>query len=142
MILSRWLAVMALVCAAACTHDASDAVGQRAPPDNPGSSSDGGRIYVTNCSSCHQPDGRGVPGAFPALAGNPRVIGDARRVISAVKFGTRGRSASVVVGGVMPGWHGLLSDGDIADVVTYIRFAWHNDAAPVSVAQVRAVATP
>jgi len=39
----------------------------------------------------------------------------------------------------MPAWNGLLSDGEIADVVTYIRFAWRNGASPVSQAQVRAV---
>ncbi len=42
----------------------------------------------------------------------------------------------------MPAWDGSLSDADIADVVTYIRFAWRNGAAPVSEAQVRAVKAP
>jgi mono/diheme cytochrome c family protein len=108
--------------------------------DNPGSSSDGGRVYVTNCSSCHQIDGKGVPGAFPALAGNPAVTGDPRRTIAIVKFGQR--SPGSEAGGVMPGWNGLLSDQSIADVVTYIRFAWHNAASPVSAGQVRVMASP
>lgn len=110
--------------------------------DNPGSSSDGGRIYLTNCASCHQADGRGVPGAFPPLAGNPAVTGDPRRAIAAVKFGVRGPRPASGTGGVMPGWEGLLSDAEIADVVTYIRFAWRNGAAPVSEAYVRAIRAP
>jgi mono/diheme cytochrome c family protein len=109
--------------------------------NNPASSSDGGRIYITNCSSCHQLDGRGVPGAFPALAANPAVTGDPRAVIAAVKYGLRekpGRNRGTL-GTVMPPWQGRLSDGDIAAVVTYIRFAWHNDAPPVTLGGVRAV---
>ncbi|MBV8371930.1 MAG: cytochrome c, partial [Candidatus Eremiobacteraeota bacterium] len=43
--------------------------------------------------------------------------------------------------GEMPAWRGLLSDDDIAAVVTYIRFAWHNHAAPVSAADVDAVSS-
>ena len=109
--------------------------------DNPGSSSDGGRIYVTNCSSCHQPDGKGVAGVFPALAGSPAVTGDPRRTIAIVKFGLRSPTTEPV-GGAMPAWNGLLSDQSIADVVTYIRFAWHNAASPVSAGQVRAMASP
>lgn len=137
---SRAALLALLYAASGCTGRASGAAAARASLDNPGSSSDGGAIYLTNCSSCHQADGRGVPGIFPALAGNPAVTGDARAVIAVVALGRR-RSAPApgTFGGVMPAWHGLLSDTDIADVVTYIRFAWHNDAGPVSQAQVRAV---
>ena len=104
----------------------------------PASANDGGRVYAANCSSCHQPDGRGVPGAFPPLAGNPDVTGDSRRVIAVVENGRRGRLR--VAGGsydaVMPGWRGLLSDQDVAAVVSFIRTAWNNGAAPVSEADV------
>lgn len=133
-------ALAAMACAlVACGHGAR-AAASRADLDNPGSSSDGGRLYVTNCSSCHQFDGKGVPGAFPALAGNPLVTGDPSRVIAAVKFGVRSAvPAPDGLGGAMPAWEGRLSDDDIADVVTYVRFAWHNGAGPVSGAEVRSV---
>lgn len=100
---------------------------------HPASANDGARVYITNCSSCHQIDGRGVSGAFPPLAGNPVVTGDPRRVIAIVKFGSRGRERVEGRGydGVMPAWSGLISDADIADVVTYIRSAWNNAAPPV-----------
>jgi mono/diheme cytochrome c family protein len=124
---------------AGCTRGNAAAGASRADLDNPGSSSDGGRIYVTNCLSCHQLDGQGVPGAFPPLAGNRAILGDPHRAIAAVKIGLRGPRLASGAGGEMPAWSGLLSDAEIADVVTYIRFAWRNGAPPVSEAQVRAV---
>ncbi|MGB8518540.1 MAG: cytochrome c [Candidatus Tumulicola sp.] len=127
---------------AGCAREGASAQASREQAGNPGSSSDGGRIYLTNCSSCHQADGRGVPGAFPALAGNRAVTGDPRRPIVAVKFGLRGQRPAWGLGGEMPAWNGLLGDAEIADVVTYIRFAWRNGAPPVSEAQVRAVKAP
>jgi mono/diheme cytochrome c family protein len=141
-------AAVALTCCllAACSKHGSLKTGGASAVqlNNPASSSDGGRIYITNCSSCHQLDGRGLPGAFPALAGNAIVTGDPRTVISIVKFGLRGKilGRGEGFGGVMPPWQGLLSDDDLAAVVTYIRFAWHNRAGPVSAAQVQTVTTP
>lgn len=136
------IAAAALTCAlVACGHQPPATAGSASPAlRNPASSSDGGRIYVTNCSSCHQPDGRGVPGAFPPLAGSRVVTGDPRRVIAIVKFGSRHRirAGARTYDAVMPGWDGLISAADIADVTTYIRGAWNNAAAPVSEADVDA----
>jgi mono/diheme cytochrome c family protein len=107
---------------------------------NPASANDGGHIYVKNCSSCHQTDGRGVPGAFPPLAGNPIVTGNPLRTITIVKFGVSGKTR--VEGGdydgTMPAWGQLISDDDIASVVSYIRAAWHNDAKAVTLGDVAA----
>ena len=109
--------------------------------NNPASASDGGAVYVANCSSCHQINGQGVPGAFPPLAGNPVVTGNPVATIAIVKNGLDGR---VVVNGqaysgIMPRWKGVLPDEQIASVVTYIRSSWKNHASGVSVAQVQAV---
>jgi mono/diheme cytochrome c family protein len=105
---------------------------------NPASANDGGRIYIKNCSSCHQADGRGVPGAFPPLAGNPLVTGNPLRTITIVKFGVSGKTR--VEGGdyngTMPAWGQLITDDDIASVVSYIRAAWNNDAKPVTLGDV------
>ncbi|HEY1869307.1 MAG TPA: cytochrome c [Candidatus Cybelea sp.] len=108
---------------------------------NPASASDGGTVYIANCSSCHQANGQGVPGAFPPLAGNPTVTGSPVAVITIVKNGLEGR---VVVNGqaysgIMPHWKGVLPDEQIAAVITYIRSSWKNHASGVSVAQVQAV---
>lgn len=105
---------------------------------NPASANDGGRIYIKNCSSCHQADGRGVPGAFPPLAGNPLVVGNPLHTIAIVKFGVSGKTRieGTDYNGTMPAWGQLISDQDIASVVSYIRAAWNNDAKAVTLGDV------
>lgn len=117
------------------------AAASAAAAKNPGSASDGGAIYIANCSSCHQADGKGVPDAFPPLAGDPTVTGDPAAVIVIVKDGLEGRLVvnGQAYSGIMPGWKGLLSDEQIADVITYIRSSWKNRAGGVSIADVHAV---
>ena len=131
---------------AACARPGNGAAAQasaaaEAVARNPASANDGMRLYATNCASCHQSDGRGVPGAFPPLAGNPFVLGVPDRVIAVVKYGTSGKR--YVNGerydGTMPRWGQMISDVDIAAVVTYIRTSWQNRAGAVSLADVRAV---
>ncbi|HXV01429.1 MAG TPA: cytochrome c [Caulobacteraceae bacterium] len=89
--------------------------------------------YTTDCSACHQENGQGVSGSFPALAGDAFVKGDPAAVIGVV---LNGRAA-------MPPFKADLDDAEIAAAVSYIRSAWGNAAAPVTpaaVAKVRAAA--
>jgi mono/diheme cytochrome c family protein len=100
----------------------------------------GAAVFNQNCASCHQATGKGLPGAFPPLAGNPVVTGDPVKVISTVMHGMNG---PMVMGaahfnGAMPAWGDKLSPADIAAVVTYIRSSWGNHASPVTEAQVKA----
>jgi mono/diheme cytochrome c family protein len=89
------------------------------------------------CVNCHQPDGQGVPGVFPPLAGNRRVQeGDGSYVAHTI---LHGRSGEIAVGdktfnAIMPpiGTHQGLSDAEIAAVATYVRSAWGNQAPPVT----------
>ena len=101
----------------------------------------GAKVYQTNCSSCHQVNGEGSPGAFPPLAGNPVVTGDPAKVIHIVKFGLSG--AVTVNGktfnGMMPAWGTQLSNADIAAALTYVRSSWGNKASAITEAQVAAV---
>ncbi len=122
-------------------NQASAAATANAAAANPASASDGAAIYITNCSSCHQPDGKGLAGAFPPLAGNPLVTGDPIAVITIVKDGLNGSVAvgGHAYGGIMPAWGAVLGDEQIAAVITYLRGAWHNHAGGVSAAQVAAV---
>lgn len=100
----------------------------------------GATVYSTNCSSCHQANGKGQPGVFPPLAGNPVVTGPADKVISIVKNGLSGKISvnGTTYNGQMPAWKGNLSNADIAHVITYIRSSWGNKAAGVTEAQVAA----
>jgi mono/diheme cytochrome c family protein len=125
---------------AAASAEAS-ASASAAVAQNAASASDGERIYIQNCSSCHQPNGQGVKGTFPPLAGNPTVVGFDVHVIHIVKFGLTGKTVvdGVEYNGMMPAWGQSLSDADIASVLTYIRSAWGNRARPITEARVAAV---
>jgi mono/diheme cytochrome c family protein len=100
----------------------------------------GAKVYDTNCSSCHGAMGQGSPGAFPPLAANPVVVGDAGKVIHIVKGGLTGKImvAGHSYNGTMPAWGSSLSNGDIAAVITFVRSSWGNKAAAVTEAQVAA----
>jgi len=98
----------------------------------------GERIFSQNCVACHQSDGQGLPGAFPPLVGTAWVQ-DSRIVPTAVLLnGLNGpiEVAGSTYNGNMPAFGGLLSDRDIAAVLTYIRQAWGNTAGPITEAQV------
>lgn len=101
----------------------------------------GAKIFATNCSSCHQSDGKGVVGSFPPLVGNPTVNGDPKTVIHIVKYGLTGKIsvAGHDYNGMMPPWGTQLSNADIADVVTYVRGSWGNTGSPVTEADVAGV---
>ncbi len=85
----------------------------------------GEQVYATYCSACHQPQGQGLPPAFPALAGNANMI-EASGLHGHIERVLYGKS-----GTAMPGFAETLSAADIAAVVTYERNAWGNDAGDV-----------
>lgn len=98
----------------------------------------GGLVYVNNCSSCHQPDGSGIPNAIPNLAGNHAVAAESPdNVISAVLGGLPGEDSY----GKMPSFADKLDDRQVADVVNYVRSSWGNfapaSATPDKVASIR-----
>lgn len=76
-------------------------------------------VYSSACASCHQPNGSGVPGAFPALANSPIALGPAEGHLDVVVNGVRGTA--------MAAYGNQLSDADMAAVITYERNAWGND---------------
>jgi mono/diheme cytochrome c family protein len=91
----------------------------------------GQKVYSQNCSSCHGATGMGTPGAFPPLANNPFVTGNANDVITTV---LNGKTGAITVNGAsyngqMPPWKATLSNKDIAAVVTYIRSGLSNNKA-------------
>ncbi len=82
------------------------------------------RLFVANCSACHQRNGQGIPEAFPALAGDALVQGDPQGVVALLLNGRGG----------MPAFRAQLDDDEIAAVATYVRGAWGNHADPVPAA--------
>lgn len=103
-----------------------------------GASVDGATVFSGRCAACHQVTGQGLPGAFPPLAGSEFVLGDEER---AVRIVLRGLTGPVTVGGqtfngAMPAWADVLSDAEIAAVLTYVRSSWGNAAEAVQAEKV------
>ncbi len=90
----------------------------------------GRKVFEDNCAACHRLSGEGLPGTFPALNGDPFVVGDPAPVIATVLNGRKGKL------GQMPTWKDQLNDQQVAAVVSYIRHAWSNKATAVTPALV------
>jgi mono/diheme cytochrome c family protein len=85
----------------------------------------GEQVYLTNCSSCHQPNGKGITGVIPNLADNGAVAAQGpQNVIRAVEGGLPAQDSY----GPMPGFATILSPQQIADVTNYVRTTWGNKA--------------
>jgi glucose/arabinose dehydrogenase len=91
--------------------------------------SKGATLYENYCEACHKPDGKGVPGSFPALSNNAFVTGAPAPLISTVVLGRTGsaKAKNSPYGEQMPAF-GFLPDSDLAAVVSYIRQSWSNHA--------------
>jgi mono/diheme cytochrome c family protein len=102
----------------------------------------GKKIYAANCQTCHQATGLGVAGQYPPLAGSEFTIGGSRRPAMIV---LKGLTGPVKVKGqqygtaVMQPWDKTLTDQKIADVLTYERSEWGNNASPVTAEQIAAL---
>jgi len=101
----------------------------------------GERLYRFNCMACHQTDGRGQPGQYPALAGSEWVNGPDYRLARIVLHGLTGPVTvrGQTYNGNMPPHGEKLSDMQIAAILTYLRQAWGHQAGAVAVEVVTAV---
>jgi len=90
---------------------------------------DGRAIFNQQCIACHQPDGKGVPGSFPPLAGNPDLFLARDFPARVVLFGMSGKIAvkGKTIDGAMPPLGDVLKDDEIAAVVNYVRGAFANN---------------
>ncbi len=93
----------------------------------------GAAIYSRTCIACHGPDGKGVPGAFPPLDGADWAVGDPSIPVRIILAGLQGpiEVSGQKFNNIMPP-HTDLKDSEIADVLTYVRQTWSNDATAVS----------
>jgi len=73
----------------------------------------GETVYNQQCAACHQVNGEGLAGAFPAIAGSAIATGDVNAHIDIVYAGKAGTS--------MASFAGRLSNADMAAVLTYQR---------------------
>jgi mono/diheme cytochrome c family protein len=98
----------------------------------------GGRIYADECSACHASNGQGAPGLFPALAGSAAVQQvDATSLTRVTLRGARSSGTDrAPTAPAMPAFGWLLSDDEVAAVLTYVRNSWGNAAPPLTASDV------
>lgn len=113
------LAFAAAAASAQSTHEPAARASATSTPDP-------ATTYSENCAACHQPDGKGIEGAFPALAGDGFVL---ESPVSPIHVVLEGRAG-------MPTFKADLTDAQIAAALTHIRSSWGNAAAPVTAEQV------
>lgn len=99
----------------------------------------GAQIYADECSGCHKPDGSGIPALFPTLKGAPAAQQtDPTSLLRVVLRGAEAAGTSrAPTAPSMPAFSWILTDDQVAAVITYIRNAWGNSAPPVSAGDVQ-----
>ncbi len=80
-------------------------------------------IFLEHCATCHQPDGMGQSGKYPALAGSEIATGAITDHLNRVMSGKADTE--------MQAWAPQLSDLELAAVMTYERNAWGNDSGDI-----------
>jgi mono/diheme cytochrome c family protein len=94
----------------------------------------GQAVYASRCAECHGSDGKGMPTAYPPLAGNASIqmdvsVNPLRMVLNG---GYPPQTSENARPYGMPPFAQVLSDDDIAAVVTYIRVSWGNHGSLVT----------
>ncbi len=121
------LGVVGLLALAAGATQADDNVNERLPKQGLEA---GKASFLANCAACHQPEGTGLPGAFPPLAGSDFLAKNKNTPNKIIEFVLKGFSGKLVVNNVeynntMPAMS-HLPDAEIANIATFIFNSWGN----------------
>ncbi len=102
----------------------------------------GKKVFAVRCASCHQANGLGIAGQYPPLAGSKWVTSDPGLITNIILKGLKGE---IVVKGETYGTSAAvnmaavpISDREIANVTTYVRQAWGNEAPEILESEVSA----
>jgi mono/diheme cytochrome c family protein len=94
----------------------------------------GKSVYDARCATCHGAQGEGKPPHWPPLANNQSI--EMQSAVNPIRMVLNGGYPPGTSGNPMPygmpPFAGLLSDNEVAAVVSYIRTAWGNRGTPVS----------
>ena len=100
----------------------------------------GKMIYMQFCLACHMENGQGVPGLYPPLVQTDYILGEKKRLIQTVLHGMEG---PIEVNGIqynnVMAKLDYLRDQQIADVLTYIRANFGNNAEAITATDVNMV---
>ncbi len=114
-----------------------------ANPATPNLFRENGRyLYTTVCAPCHQTDGSGIAGQYPPLVGSEWVQANGSgRLIRVLLNGMQGEVevAGAKYNNTMLPWKDLLSDSQIAAILTFIRSEWGNKSGDVSAENVKTI---
>ncbi|HTD68597.1 MAG TPA: cytochrome c, partial [Candidatus Limnocylindria bacterium] len=130
--MSRLLCAAVLLCLSLMSLDAADA-------ETATLITKGKLLYLQHCVICHQGNGQGTPGTFPPLAKSDYLMARAENGIRPLVEGLSGR---ITVNGsnynnTMPPI--LLTDEQVAAVLTFVRNTWNNATNAIAVELVTAV---
>lgn len=108
---------------------------------NGDASTHGAQLYVDRCAGCHRTDGKGHGRVFSPLAGNPLLqTTDATSAINIVLSGSTVPATKTAPSAfTMAPYAWLLTDQDIADVVSFIQTSWGNRGAVATSSNVAAL---
>lgn len=98
-------------------------------------------VYDATCLPCHQADGLGVSNMNPPLSKTKWVLGDKGKLAQIVLKGLPGGQIDIdgdTFHNPMPAQESVLTDQQIADVLTFIRNNFGNKASAVAVTEVKA----
>jgi mono/diheme cytochrome c family protein len=94
----------------------------------------GAKLYEKHCVDCHGANGAGMPTGYPPLAGNRALTTE--EAVNPIRIVLNGGFAPGTAGNPrpygMPPFGHVLSDTEVAQVVSYLRSAWGNNAPPVT----------
>ena len=104
----------------------------------------GKKTYESICGTCHGADGLGKFNQAPALAGSDWVTAKGHNRLAYVPL--LGLNGPITINGQqmsfptgMAAMGAVLSDADLAAVLTYIRSSWGNKAAEVTADDIKAI---
>ena len=100
----------------------------------------GKKVYDSVCLACHMADGSGVPGMHPPIIESDFVNGDPGKLIGIVLNGISGKLEvkGEVYNSIMPP-QANLTDQQIADVLTFVRSNFGNNAGAITPEEVQKV---
>lgn len=105
----------------------------------------GAALFASSCQTCHAPDGNGIKSLAPPLNKSEWVTGNKEKLISIVLYGLTGPVKinghvyeAPEISADMPGiaHSDEISVDDVAQVLSFIRGSWENNAGKVSIDEV------